>query len=74
MDYLLKVLSSDMTEENLRSKMVEMTNLCLTIALDKKFLSPFALEARKEGYHGEVGGKMDDMTLIIKGGTLVSFF
>lgn len=66
LDYLSKIISnSKMSEENLKEKMVEITNLCLTIALDDKFLSPFAIEARKEGYTREVGGKMDDMTVII---------
>jgi len=51
LDYLSKIISTKINEENLKEKMIEITNLCLTIALDDKFLSPFAIEARKGMTH-----------------------
>ena len=58
-------LLNDVTEENLQMKLIELIRLGLTISLDDKFLSPFAIAARAEGYKKEIGGKLDDFTVLI---------
>ena len=58
-------LLNGVTEENLQMKLIELIRLGLTISLDDKFLSPFAIAARAEGYKKEIGGKLDDFTVLI---------
>jgi len=55
----------DATSENLKEKMVQLAAFCLDQALDSSVLSPFALNARKQGYTTECGGKLDDLTVVI---------
>ena len=53
----------DASSENLKEKMVQLAAFCLEQALDSRVLSPFALNARKQGYTTECGGKLDDLTM-----------
>jgi len=51
--------------ETIKEKLVQLASFCLNQALDPQVLSPFALNARKEGYTTECGGKLDDLTMVI---------
>ena len=50
--------------ENLGEKLEELCQVTLAISLDENYMSPFALEARKQGYEREKGGKLDDLTIV----------
>merc|ERR1711953_424031 len=52
------------TAENLQHKLEELCQVTLAISLDENYMSPFALEARKQGYQREKGGKLDDLTIV----------
>lgn len=56
-----KVYKLQYVLENAASNMVAYTR---SRAYDKKYISPFALEARKYGYDA-TGGKVDDITILI---------
>ena len=50
--------------DNLGDKLEELCQVTLAISLDENYMSPFALEARKQGYEREKGGKLDDLTIV----------
>ena len=53
-----------LNSENLGEKLEELCQVTLAISLDENYMSPFALEARKQGYEREKGGKLDDLTIV----------
>ena len=55
-----------MNKGNMSERMEELCQLCLAIANDNNYLSPFAIGARKNGYPNEKGGKMDDLTAVVQ--------
>ena len=65
-DSLIIEIMRSLTDENLSERMEELCQLCLAIANDNNYLSPFAIEARKHGYPNEKGGKMDDLTVVVQ--------
>jgi|ERR1712130_121938 len=64
-DELISDILSDINHENFRSKLDDLCGTSLAVALDPEFMSPFALEARRQGYKDEKGGKLDDFTVIV---------
>ena len=58
------IISSKISSENLGEKLEELCQVTLAISLDENYMSPFALEARKQGYEREKGGKLDDLTIV----------
>ena len=64
-DKIIIDILTGLCPENFEEKMAEICQVCVHCALDEDYLSPFALEARRYGYKGEKGGKLDDLTAII---------
>jgi len=64
-DNVLLECLAGLESASMGDKLVQLARVCLTFALDEKFVSPFAQMARGHGYANECGGKLDDLTILI---------